>query len=148
LSAGAQDDDKQTQGGDVSRQFETDRYAISEISSLQLVDQRCGRDKRGEVDVWIESDAFGKRFLRQDTIQGKKTAIIYGIYSQGCYFLQEKATGRYFFLEMAARGFFLQSDGFYGADFYGGNEATRIRDWLVENARPRASAPAEGVGNR
>jgi hypothetical protein len=131
------------------KKFEMERYSLSEVDSVHLVDQRCGNNRRCDVDVWIESDPLGKRFLRQSTIQGEKFPVSYGIYSQECYVLQEPATGRYYFLEMAARGFFLQSDCFYGAEFYLGDEATRIREWLLaEESKPRLSAVEIGNGIR
>jgi hypothetical protein len=46
---------------------------------------------------------------------------------------------------MAPRGFFLQSDTFHGADFYAGDEADRIREWLAKDARHRPSANATVV---
>jgi hypothetical protein len=129
--------------------FETERYSLSKVDSVHLVDQRCGNNKQCDVDVWIESNPLGKRFLRQNTIHGEKFPINFGIYSQGCYVLQETTTGRYYFLEMAARGFFLQSDRFDGAEFYLGDEATKIKEWLLaEEARPRLSAVEGGHGIR
>ena len=131
------------------RTFEEERYSLSEATRVHLVDQRCGNYQLCEVDVWIESDPLGKRFVRQNTIHGEKNPISYGIYSQECYILREKTSGRYYFLEMAARGFFLQSDLFYGAEFYLGDEATRIREWLLaEESKPRFAAIENSNGIR
>jgi hypothetical protein len=91
-------------------------------------------ERRGALDVCIESSALGTRFSRQVTIEGRMNPKRYGVYTEGCYFLRERSTGRFFFLEQDAHGFHLYSDRFLGADALFSDEAMRIRQWLVDVA--------------
>jgi hypothetical protein len=108
--------------------FDTNRFEVIVADDVHIAEDA----KRDGLDVHIEPCALGKRFVRRLTVGGHTTAKRYGIYAEQCYFLREWATGRYFFLEMDARGFYLYSERFLGAQAYLRDEARVVRQWLAD----------------
>ena len=129
----------------MNKVFEAKRFELLTTDRIHIADHAFGHNLRGDFDVWIDSGAAGKAFVRQLTVRGHKYGVHQGVYNQECYFLLERATGRYFFLEMDARGFYLGSDRFFGADGFLGAEAVKITEWL---ARARPVRPAEPARRR
>lgn len=120
------------------KQFETDRYDLVEADKVHITNHRFGRDKRGELDVWIESSAKGKRFLSQLVVAGETYAVRKEVYAKECYILREKATGVYWFLDMNDSGFWLHGSAFFGAETFFGSESARIQTWLADKTQPEA----------
>ena len=128
----------------MSKQFETERFDLVQTDRVHIDDYSFGHSRRGELDVWIESSRLGKRFLRQVTVHGQVNAVNHGAYTTECYFLRERATGRIYFLDRDARGFYLQSDLFFGAEAFLGEEARKITTWLADPAQVHPYTPVEG----
>jgi hypothetical protein len=111
--------------------FETGRFDLLKADRVNIANQRFGRDRQGVKEVWIESSEKGERFLSRPIVQGEAYAVRTEIYTTKCYILREKKTGRYWFLDMNDRGFWLHNDTFSGAETFSGEESTRIEKWLV-----------------
>jgi hypothetical protein len=90
-----------------------------------------GHNRRGELDVWTTRGETGTAFVRQMTIDGVAGPLRQSPYGTACFFLMEKTTGRYFFLEKDARGFYLHSEDFFGAKTYFRAEAVKVEAWLA-----------------
>ena len=114
----------------MNKQFETERFDLVKADKVRIADYRFGRNMRGERDVWIESGEKGERFLSQIIVQGEPMAVREEIYTTKCYILREKATGRYWFLDMNDCGFWLHGESFSGAETFSGDESIRIQNWL------------------
>jgi hypothetical protein len=112
------------------RQFETERFDLVKADKVRIDNYRFGHNRLGERDVWIENSEKGERFLSQIIIQGEPLAVREEIYTTKCYILREKATGRYWFLDMNDCGFWLHGESFSGAETYFGDESVRIQNWL------------------
>lgn len=54
------------------------------------------------------------------------------IYTTRCYILREKATGRYYFLDKNDSGFWLHTEGFFGARNFSGDESVKIQKWITD----------------
>lgn len=136
----------------MSRAFPTLRFELIDTDRVHIASYRFGRGWRGELDVWVEPGAAGNRFSRQITAGGETNAARHGVYAKACYFLRERATGRYYFLEEDGRGFFLYGDDFFGAQAFLGYEARTVAGWLADNAPQLAGAsgrdPAPDAGAR
>ena len=117
-------------------QFQTEKYELVNTDKVRITDHRFGHNKQGELDVWIESDDKGKRFLSRLIYQGGTYAVRKEIYTKDCYILRERLTGRYGFLDLNDCGFWLHSDAFSGAETFFGDEVAKIQKWLAD-ATPR-----------
>ncbi|HSB09298.1 MAG TPA: hypothetical protein VLM38_07275 [Blastocatellia bacterium] len=122
-------------------QFQTDRFDLLTEDRISIADYRFGRNKHGRRDVWIETSDKGKRFLSQITLEGETYAVRKEIYADECYILREKATGRYYFLDLNDCGFWLHSETFSGAETFCGDESVKVQKWLNENAKTGALTP-------
>jgi hypothetical protein len=114
----------------MNKEFETERYDLVRSDKVHITDHQFGRNKQGELDVWIESSDKGERFLSQLMFEGGSYAVRNEIYTRKCYILIEKSTGRYRFLDMNDCGFWLHSDTFSGAETFFGDESVKIEKWL------------------
>lgn len=114
--------------------FESARYDLIKGERVHITNYRFGRNRQGALDVWIESNDRGERFLSQITSQDVSYAVRYEIYTKKCYILREKTTGQYGFLDQNDCGFWLHSKTFSGAETYFGAEAAKIQTWLTECA--------------
>lgn len=47
------------------KQFETERFDLVNADRVHIANHRFGHDRQGELDVWIESNDRGERFLSQ-----------------------------------------------------------------------------------
>jgi hypothetical protein len=112
-------------------QFEMDRFDLIKADAVRIADYRFGDDRQGGLKVWIESTEKGTRFLSQIDVQGEAYPVRAGIYTQKCYILRDKTTGRYHFLDMNDCGFWLRSERFSGAHAYRGDETVKIQKWLA-----------------
>ena len=112
-------------------QFETERFDLLTEDRVRVDDYRFGHNRQGQRDVWIETSEKGKRFLSQITSEGETYAVRKEIYTKQCYILREKASGRYYFLDLNDCGFWLHSDTFSGAETFFGEESVTIQKWLT-----------------
>jgi hypothetical protein len=113
------------------KQFETERFDLVKADKVRVANHRFGHNTVGARDVWIESSDKGERFLSQFVVEGESYAVRKEIYTTKCYILREKATGRYWFLDMNDCGFWLHSDSFFGAETFFGDESVKIQKWLA-----------------
>jgi len=111
--------------------FETTQFDLVKGDKVHIAGHRFGHNQEGELDVWIESNNKGKRFVSQLKVQGAARPVRTEVYTTACYILREKATGRYYFLDQNACGFWLHSDAFFGAKNFVGNESASIQNWLT-----------------
>lgn len=116
------------------KQFETERFDLVKADKVRIANYKLEHNRQGERDVWIESGEKGERFSSQIIDQGEPLAVRKEIYSTKCYILREKATGRYWFLDMNDCGFWLHNESFLGADTFSGDEAMKIQKWLISIA--------------
>jgi hypothetical protein len=114
----------------MSKNFETERFDFVKAERVQVAEYRFGHNELGTLDVWIESNDKSKRFLRQISVKGKAYNLHTGVYTKNCYILQEKATGRYFFLDMNDTGIWLFNSSFFGAETFNMTESIKIQKWL------------------
>ena len=112
------------------KQFETGRFNLVKADKVRIANYRFGHNREGERDVWIENTEKGERFLSQIIFQGTPLGVRQEIYTTKCYILREKATGRYWFLDLNDCGFWLHGENFSGAQTYFGDESVRIQNWL------------------
>ena len=113
--------------------FEPERFELFTEDRVCVADYRFGHNRRGQRDVWIESSDKGKRFLSQITSEGETYTVRKEIYTKQCYFLREKTTGRYYFLDRNDSGFWLHGARFSGAETFFGDESVKIQKWLADN---------------
>jgi hypothetical protein len=113
------------------KQFETERFDLVKADKVHITNHRFGHNIQGAREVWIESSDKGERFLSQLIVQGESYSVRAEIYTTKCYILREKATGRYWFLDMNDCGFWLHSDSFSGAETFFGDESAKIQKWLA-----------------
>ena len=113
-------------------QFETELYDLVNTEKVRVADHRFGHNQHGELDVWIECHPAGERFLSQVIVHGETYPIRQGVYSTKCYILREKVTGNYWFLDRNACGFWMQTDAFFGAKTFVGEESAKIHTWLTQ----------------
>jgi hypothetical protein len=125
----------------MSSAFDAGRFELVDTDRVHVAGHRFGRGRRGELDVWVEEGAAGTRFSRQITAGGGTNAARHGVYTDACYFLRERSTGRYYFLEADGRGFFLYGDDFFGAQAFLGRQAGAVAGWLAQNAPQSPAAP-------
>ena len=118
----------------IPNHLETGRFDLLKDDSACVADYGFGHNRHGKRDVWIERSVKGERFLSQITFEGQALAVRKEIYTQRCYILREKITGRYYFLDLNDCGFWLHSDTFSGAETFCGNESVKIQEWLTSNA--------------
>jgi hypothetical protein len=111
-------------------QFETKRFDIIKSDRVQIKDYRVGHNKFGSLDVWIDSSDKGKRFLRQITVDKDIGPISTGVYTKNCHILCEKATGRFYFLDINDCGIWLFNHAFFGAENFDISESVKIQGWL------------------
>ena len=121
--------------------FETERFDLLTVDSVNVTDYRFGHNTHGQRKVWIESSNKGKRFLSQITYEGNTCAVRKEIYTEQCYILREKTTGHYYFLDLNDCGFWLHSETFSGAETFFGDESLRVQAWLDVNFRHCETAP-------
>lgn len=112
------------------KEFESGLYDLVEADKVHIENHLFGHNKQGELDVWIETSDKGNRFLSQLIVQGESYAVRKEIYTNKCYILREKATGRYWFLDKNDCGFWLHNQSFFGAETFSGDESTKIQNWL------------------
>src|SRR5205085_2197220 len=110
--------------------FETDRFDLVNADRVQIPDYRFGHNERGKLNVWIESDDKGKRFLHQVVVPDNKFVLHTGVYTKKCYILREKSSGAYFFLDINDYGIWLFNDGFCGSENFSVGESLKIQQWL------------------
>jgi hypothetical protein len=115
-------------------QFETERFDLLKENRVCVDDYRFGHNRQGTRDVWIERSDKGERFLSQISCKGETSAIRKEIYTNQCYILREKTTGRFYFLDLNVCGFWLHNETFSGAETFFGDESVKIQKWLTVNA--------------
>lgn len=113
------------------RQFETERFDLVKTDRVRIADFQFGHNQSGVRDVWIESNDKGERFLSQVVVPDESYAVRKEIYTEKCYILREKATGRYWFLDKNDCGFWLHSEAFSGAETFCGDESVKVQKWLA-----------------
>lgn len=118
----------------MQRQFDIERYDLVKTDKVRIANHPFGRNKKGELDVWIESSDKGERFLSQLIVKGEAYAVRKEVYTTNCYILLEKVTGLYWFLDLNDCGFWLHNESFLGADTFSGDEAMKIQKWLISIA--------------
>ena len=118
----------------IANQLETERFDLLKDDNVCVADYGFGHNRHGKRDVWIERSDKGERFLSQITFEGEALGVRKEIYTGRCYILREKASGRYYFLDLNDCGFWLHSDTFSGAQTFCGSESVKIREWLTGNA--------------
>lgn len=123
------------------KQFETDRFDLVKGDRVRIANYRFGDNREGERDVWIESGDKGERFLSQILVQGENYAVRKEIYTNRCYILREKATGRYWFLDKNDCGFWLHGEQFSGAQTFFGEASAIIENWLTDRPLADGLAP-------
>lgn len=114
--------------------FDAERFDLMTQDRVRVDNYRFGHNREGQRDVWVESSDKGKRFLSQITFQGETYAVRKEIYTQQCYILREKETGRYYFLDLNDCGFWLHNETFSGAHTFSGDESVKVHKWLVDKA--------------
>jgi len=112
----------------------TAQYDLVKASRVRIADHQFGYNQQGTLDVWIESNDRGERFLSQIIAQEGSFPVRHEVYTNKCYILREKATGHYGFLDKNERGFWLHSKTFSGAETFVGQESVKIQTWLTESA--------------
>ena len=112
------------------RQFDSERFDLVKTNKVRIANYKFGHNREGQRDVWIESSERGERFLNQIIVESGPMAVRKEVYTTKCYILREKATGRYWFLDMNACGFWLQNESFSGAENFCGDDFIRIQNWL------------------
>ena len=115
----------------IPNHLETERFDLLKDDSVCVEDFRFGHNRQGKRDVWIERSEKRERFLSRITFDGQALAIRSEIYTGRCYILREKASGRFFFLDLNDCGFWLHNASFSGAQNFCGDESTRIQEWLL-----------------
>jgi hypothetical protein len=115
-------------------QFEAERFDLVRADKVRIANYQFGHNHRGERNVWIESSDKGERFVSQITVQGEDCAMRKEIYTEKCYILREKATGRYWFLDKNDCGFWLHSERFSGAETFCGDDSVKVQKWLAHFA--------------
>lgn len=123
--------------------FQTERFDLLTEDRVRIDDYRFGHNRHGQRNVWIETSDKGKRFLSQVIFEGETYAVRKEIYTKQCYILREKATGRYYFLDLNDCGFWLHSEAFSGAETFSGDEAVKVQKWLIESAN--SGAPTQSA---
>ena len=118
----------------MNKEFETELYDLVKADRVRISEHRFGRNRQGELDVWIESSDKGERFLSQLIVKGEAYAVRKEVYTTNCYILLEKVTGLYWFLDLNDCGFWLHNESFLGADTFSGDEAMKIQKWLISIA--------------
>ena len=118
----------------IPNHLETERFDLVKGDSVCVPDYHFGHNRQGKRDVWIERSDKGERFLSQITFDGEALAVRKEIYTERCYILREKASGRYYFLDVNDCGFWLHSDTFSGAKTFSGDESVKIQEWLAGSA--------------
>jgi hypothetical protein len=113
------------------KEFETERFDLVKADRVCIGNYQFGHNRQGERDVWIERSEKGERFLSQIKVQGGSYSVRKEIYTEKCYILREKATGRYWFLDKNECGFWLHGESFSGAETFFGDESTKIQKWLI-----------------
>jgi hypothetical protein len=116
----------------MTTQFKTERFELVTVEKVHIANHQFGHNKEGELDVWIEGNAKGERFLSQLQSRGERYAVRKEVYSRKCYILRDKATGSYWFLDKNDCGYWLQNASFYGAKTFSDDEATRLARWLIQ----------------
>jgi hypothetical protein len=110
--------------------LDTDRFDLLKEGKVCISDFCFGHNRHGKRDVWIERSAKGERFLSQITCEDSTLPVRSEIYTSRCYILREKASGRYYFLDLNDVGFWLHSETFSGAETFSGDESVKIKAWL------------------
>lgn len=114
--------------------FETARFNLVKADKVKIGDHRLNNNSLSELNVWIESDGKGKRFMWQITAEGDKYPLCTGVYTRKCYILCEKASNKYFFLDMNDYGIWLFNQHFFGSENFAITEASKIDKWLAESS--------------
>jgi hypothetical protein len=114
----------------MTTQFELDRFELVTDEKVHIASHPFGHNQQGELDVWIEGNPKGERFLSQLHVRGELLAVRKEVYSRKCYILRDKATGSYWFLDKNDCGFWLQNASFYGARTFSGDESAKLARWL------------------
>lgn len=115
--------------------FETAEYEFINAERVHIVNHHFGHNREGEMEVWIESGANGKSFMSQLTVRGEVLAVRQEVYTKQCYILRSRTTGRYWFLDQNACGFWLQNESFFGAQTFSAAAAVTIQEWLQEGGK-------------
>lgn len=114
--------------------LETAQYDLVKASRVHIADYQFGHNQQGALEVWIESNDRGERFLSQIIAQEGSYPVRHEVYTSKCYILREKATGQYGFLDQNDSGFWLHSKTFSGAETFFGEESAKIQKWLTASA--------------
>lgn len=116
----------------MDKQFETERFELVNSDRVQVTNFPYGHSETGKLDVWIERNNKGTRFLRQIIVtQGNTGAIFPGIYTKQCHILREKMSGHYHFLDMNDNGIWLFNESFNGSENFTITETPKIQQWLT-----------------
>lgn len=115
----------------MSNQFAADTYELVKATGVHIADHRFGHNQQGALEVWIESSDKGSRFVSRLTVAQESCAARNEVYTQECYILRNRSSGRYWFLDRNNCGFWLQDEHFFGAQTFTGSEAAKLQDWLV-----------------
>lgn len=116
-------------------QFETNRFDLVHADKVRIADYRFGHNRHAERDVWIETSDKRERFLSQIIVQGETFPVRQEVYTTKCYFLREKATGLYWFLDKNDCGFWLHGQDFSVAETFSGDASIAIQNWLADAPR-------------
>jgi hypothetical protein len=121
----------------MTKPFELERCELVRDEKAHIANHPFGHNRQGELEVWIECDHKGERFLSQLQVRGELYAVRKEIYSKKCYILRDRDTGRHWFLDKNACGFWLQNASFDGARTFSGEESARLDQWLLQQMKDR-----------
>lgn len=122
-------------------QFDPQRFELVDTDKVKIAGYRFGHNMQGELTVWIEKTDRGERFLSQIAVHGKGYPVRKEVYTSKCYILREKATERYWFLDLNGCGFWLHNETFSGAMTFAGKGAVKIQEWLANFVILRGNTP-------
>jgi hypothetical protein len=130
------------EGRAMHREFDADRFDLMNVDSVHIPDHHLGHNRYGGLQVWTVRGESGVAFAHRIVDPGEVGPISQGVNALACLFLHERESGRVFFLERDARGFTLQSEDFFGAEAYLGDEAVKVDAWLAAHAQAQPHAAA------
>lgn len=123
------------------KEFDALQFELMDVAVVHVPDHAFGHNQRGALDVWTTKGEGGTAFVRQTTVGGVAGPLRQGVNGAACYFLRDRASERYFFLERDSRGYYLHGEDFFGARTFFGAEAAKVDAWLAGRpaARPRGT---------
>lgn len=129
----------------MNEEFDSERFDLLNVQSVHVENHAYGHNEHGDLHVWKSRGETGTAFVRQITVDGVVGPSRQSVNGTACYFLRDKASGQYFFLERDDRGYFLHDAAFFGASTYLGPRAAKVATWLAAQAPAPSPGPRIGV---